>query len=419
MSRLNEITLPVQVGDISGILFGIDQNRYLDAIRNSCASLTPADTQSSHSITKIFLYTRPEYVLAMALNEGKSPYSALNDWHEAVGIMLSEYRKLRRESILIEVVSAMKHCKLDLNLDSSAINLALASLAVFQSFEIKSTLDELTASSIPLKGWNLPPLLDLHDTASQYHQVQEQIERFHRTLEQNKNESDKHRAGFEDATESNKELAGENQNLQDQVKRLQDKSSRLSEEQNQLKKHLAGIENQRDALNVECKVLREENEMLLMQLHKVQEDLELNFLQQQGKSIKESEYDTQEADSVSQTLSVQPQPSITKSRRSTFIRKVAALKRLRAEAALLNSSPLFDSEWYLRCYPDVASAKMDPARHYLRFGAAEGRNPGPDFNTVWYLQEYPDVAESGINPLVHYLKYGKNEGRVKTEWSWN
>jgi hypothetical protein len=38
-------------------------------------------------------------------------------------------------------------------------------------------------------------------------------------------------------------------------------------------------------------------------------------------------------------------------------------------------SKIFDAAWYLRKYPDVAAARIDPLRHYLKYGAAEGRRP--------------------------------------------
>lgn len=87
-------------------------------------------------------------------------------------------------------------------------------------------------------------------------------------------------------------------------------------------------------------------------------------------------------------------------------------KQIQRDVALIITSELFDTEWYTRAYPDVASGSINPAEHYLRFGAAEGRRPGPDFDGSWYLQRYPDVAQTGINPLLHFVKFGRNEGRT-------
>jgi hypothetical protein len=79
---------------------------------------------------------------------------------------------------------------------------------------------------------------------------------------------------------------------------------------------------------------------------------------------------------------------------------------------------LFDRDWYLENYPDVAAANIDPVRHYLLYGGFEGRDPGPDFSSSRYLNTYPDVVDSGINPLVHYLRFGNREARrIKGSWA--
>jgi chromosome segregation ATPase len=88
-------------------------------------------------------------------------------------------------------------------------------------------------------------------------------------------------------------------------------------------------------------------------------------------------------------------------------------KRLRRQCVQLEQSGLFDASWYASTYPDVVESGIDPAEHYLRHGAKEGRNPGPRFNTQNYLRRYPDVAKAmpPINPLLHYVLHGKKEGR--------
>jgi GT2 family glycosyltransferase len=72
---------------------------------------------------------------------------------------------------------------------------------------------------------------------------------------------------------------------------------------------------------------------------------------------------------------------------------------------------MFDATWYLQHNADVGATNIDPALHYLRYGAREGRNPSPYFDSEWYLQQNPDVRSAGANPLVHYLKHGSAEGR--------
>lgn len=91
--------------------------------------------------------------------------------------------------------------------------------------------------------------------------------------------------------------------------------------------------------------------------------------------------------------------------------KQSAPDQTREHLAIIANSSLFDVEWYLKTYPDVALANIPPDEHFLRFGGAEGRNPSPHFDSTWYLKRYPDVAAAGVNPLLHYLTSGEREGR--------
>lgn len=81
------------------------------------------------------------------------------------------------------------------------------------------------------------------------------------------------------------------------------------------------------------------------------------------------------------------------------------------ELRLISNSRLFDADWYLESYPDVADAKIDPLRHYMDLGWRERRDPGPEFVTSAYLKANPDVAAAGVNPLLHFLEFGYFEGR--------
>lgn len=85
------------------------------------------------------------------------------------------------------------------------------------------------------------------------------------------------------------------------------------------------------------------------------------------------------------------------------VKPISALKR----------SKQVHSNWYRQQYPDVAQLGMDPAEHYLKYGAAMGRNPGKNFDTRFYLQTYPDVAEAGMNPLLHYALLGEQKGYAR------
>lgn len=114
------------------------------------------------------------------------------------------------------------------------------------------------------------------------------------------------------------------------------------------------------------------------------------------------------------TRDVPTQPVATKSSRKLFPSWVVwgsnkgegrkSKKALMEEIALVRSSRSFDATWYLETYRDVAQSGMDPAVHYIKYGANEGRDPGPMFSTTVYTREHPEVVNQKINPLVHYIR---------------
>jgi len=77
--------------------------------------------------------------------------------------------------------------------------------------------------------------------------------------------------------------------------------------------------------------------------------------------------------------------------------------------ALIRASGYFDEAWYLRMADDLAESGISPIRHYLRWGADEGRNPSRHFHTNTY-KSYPDCAGSDMNPLLHYILFGVEAG---------
>ncbi len=76
----------------------------------------------------------------------------------------------------------------------------------------------------------------------------------------------------------------------------------------------------------------------------------------------------------------------------------------------IRKSGLFDAEYYLETYPDVARRNIDPLVHYLEEGAREGRNPRRDFDAAFYLEQCRRRGEEPNNPLLHYLRMGAARG---------
>src|SRR5262249_18857423 len=83
---------------------------------------------------------------------------------------------------------------------------------------------------------------------------------------------------------------------------------------------------------------------------------------------------------------------------------------LRAGAAQgRDPHPLFDTAFYLAQNPDVAASGENPLGHYLRAGAAARRDPHPLSDTAFYLAQKPHVAALGVNPLVHFVAEGPTD----------
>jgi hypothetical protein len=80
--------------------------------------------------------------------------------------------------------------------------------------------------------------------------------------------------------------------------------------------------------------------------------------------------------------------------------------------SIIQKSGLFDNEFYLNNNHDVKKNKINPIRHYLKYGWKEGRDPSQHFSTNGYLAMNEDVKLAGLNPLLHYIRNGKSEGRV-------
>ncbi|MCG6205519.1 glycoside hydrolase family 99-like domain-containing protein [Rhodopseudomonas sp. HC1] len=84
---------------------------------------------------------------------------------------------------------------------------------------------------------------------------------------------------------------------------------------------------------------------------------------------------------------------------------------LAAVRTYLTALGLFDVDFYVSNYSDVALTGDDPFEHFFLRGFKEGRKPNAIFDPIWYVTTYPDVHEAGIQPLLHYAIFGEREGR--------
>ncbi len=265
----------------------------------------------------------------------------------------------------------------------------------------------------------------------QLHQVQEELERQFlrgRVLEEELKHAQQEAASL---TTRVKKGEAEQQTAQAELAKLtqalstaKSNEQRLQQEKDRLEKSLVEANEQLIILNG----VRAEHSLVLEQLHLVQEAFERQFLhtRQVERQLDEYRQSQDHALDVANREIAQLQNQLNNFRSSkawkatapvralgkTFRRGTPESKSLKRQVSLVKASGLFNQEWYLASYPDVAKEGIDPIAHYLKFGAKEGRNPSPEFDSAWYLSSYPDVAQEGINPLVHYIKFGRQEQRA-------
>ena len=187
------------------------------------------------------------------------------------------------------------------------------------------------------------------------------------------------------------------------------------QEELELKKvHLELAETKDQKSAERLKEAEEENELLLLQLHQVQEELEHYFLEY--KKLSEATpagpyHQHTQIGSGSQDLSKEYDTNGVLALGKRFGRRIKRTIRIFRDQQELQRSGLFDEGYYLRLNPDVAHSGMKASRHYLEFGWKEGRSPHPNFDGELYLQLNPDVRRVGLNPALHWNRHGRQEGR--------
>ncbi|MEV4666446.1 rhamnan synthesis F family protein [Microbacterium sp. LWO12-1.2] len=71
---------------------------------------------------------------------------------------------------------------------------------------------------------------------------------------------------------------------------------------------------------------------------------------------------------------------------------------------------LFDPQWYLSAYPDVAAVTQNGWGHFVAHGEREGRAPGPSFDPEFYRRTH--LPLEGEHPFTHYVTQGRLRGHA-------
>lgn len=371
-----------------------------------------------------------EYYIAYAVENGSSIESAATRWQAKTEELLAKQRQHRKSIKLFNIHQALcepKKFQEALNqyltihnylphTDESSLALLAACQYVSQTEELSALNTLLQASVIALReneqllvdvdyvlGIQRTQITELAAVNNEYDQLQQQAEQIQEILNQ---------------------ANGRCEQLQ--------KSKQQAEATLQQREH-------------QHKEIAEERDLILSQLHVVQEQLESYYLQlqseqqqsrhtliahekQSAKDMEKLEIQLRRAKAKAASAEYNRsllEQELHKMRSSIIWRSAAPIRAVRRigkkadpgyeqqqqQIALLLTSEYFDVEWYLKHYPDVAESQMNPAEHYILYGAAEGRLPGGHFDGNWYLQQYPDIAAAGLNPLLHFIMFGQEEGR--------
>lgn len=448
----------------------------------------------------ILFFTSPHTALSHALQKGLNPLQFLQTWQQGNSQLIHFQNHHRRQALLLNAELAAQNPQAliekvqHLDLALKPINqrpsvqphddlrpldhLLIANLAADKP--LQELFIDLEARAHPLGDKN-PLLKHTSEQLYQYYLEQLAAEQAIQTRLQEVTTVQE---------EQNKLAQQQAEQIERLVRQCDEKTKQADDRQSQLDSLTEELRNKQELESLK-KEIEEENELLLLQLHQVQEELETYFLKyQEIEQQKEEELNTRDRkyqalqdqlqrelndrenhyqNTVQQLKSdldrrihqynelseirqqelrdheynyqqllqqaerdLEAKESIIRAhaqcntllknnlcwkiaapmrRLSLYFKRLKKPKTLRDEISRLLKSGLFDQEWYLTHNPDVAIAGFDPVEHYLRYGAAEGRDPSNLFNTLYYLNQNPDVADSGINPLLHYIEHGIEEGR--------
>lgn len=418
-----------------------DSNATILQSTQSLPSLSALLSGLSSGQTLWLAVVQAEYFLANMLENGNVLTEAAQAWEQLTNGLLALQRQQRKKLQLFNLHQALAHpnqFRLLLNPcvkiseypehpTNSSLPMLAASQYLIQHPELRALNTRLQASVLPLCD-SEKLTLNIDQILLQSYTI----------------------ANARAALQSQLQLAQEQLELHivSSAAQLTNITAERDHAQQKLKKVTSDYHTEqqtRAQLEFNLKITGEERDLILLQLHQVQEQLEQYCIsldnEQQNNKHTLLARDKQHAKELSK-LEIELrkikakaanaefaghllQQELDKLRKSiswkaaTPVRVLGRLVRksdparakLLQDIGLLLTSEYFDVDWYLRNYPDVAENQINPAEHYLLHGAAEGRLPGPSFDGNWYLRHYPDVSASNMNPLLHFILHGQQEGR--------
>jgi hypothetical protein len=404
----------------------------------------------------LLFYTQAAPALAHALSLGMDPTVFLAGWEAANRQLLAFQRRQRRRALLFDAEASRRQPQAFVEICQRS-GLLLNNAPAWPVADASATLERFIAAHlVPTHGAVTSLQTELEASAFPLEETapamefspQELFDSYRQRLARDRHSQEEQEA-LRNLEASNKEIAQENELLLLQLHQVQEEleSVFLQKQASEQKQAELGRMLQKEAeerrdqlkqaqealsrLEASQKEAASTNELLRLQLDKAQEDLEEILSQKQRFEGAYKALERQHKETIHQLRSRDREVQ-NLTRRLNKLMETASWKmtapvravakpfkksdkegqRVKEQMQLIKSSGLFDESWYLDTYQDVATEGSDPIEHYLRFGAAEGRNPSRQFDTKFYLKTSHDVAEAGLNPLVHFIKFGKAEGRL-------
>lgn len=248
---------------------------------------------------------------------------------------------------------------------------------------------------------------------TQLHKVQEELERHYlglKEMELAKEGADKALALLRAEAKQAEERAGKLRSTGKENEFLLAELHRANEELERFYLRLAATEREKVGTDQAFGDARREIDALKFQLQIVQAELQDWTTRSPDLSVVASRnlLSTMARRLVKKAV---PAPLLRRWAARRINRGPSAEKELEHDLGQIRKSRWFDAEWYLDTYLDVKQASIDAAEHYHAHGWKEGRRPGPDFDPIHYLTVYPDVRQANTDPLLHYIRHGEDEGR--------
>ncbi|WP_346351642.1 hypothetical protein N2M06_03820 [Oceanimonas sp. AH20CE76] len=387
----------------------------------------------------VLLYAPLYMALEQAAARGTEPSQAVALWQHNAALLAHFCKKMRGKALLFNLADILAAPQLFHTLcaqhwpalelpeqatpaikhTTSALQRLMAENMLASNAELQSLEQQLQALAQPLGSFSsslamadLDKLLADFQAGKQAHinwqNTEQQLSQQQQRIASLSHEKDAAQSALAEQKQENELLLEQLHQVQETLETNLQHSTTLEQQHKAAEQKIAQLTKERDQARNSAKKmtseLQQENCLLLEQLFTVQEELEKHLSPPPSVPLSV----------VAPKEPVSNKPAVKPSSLKGKMKKRAEKKQLQRRAAELAASSLFNGDWYLKQYPDVAADKLfasNPALHYLKCGGFEGRNPSPGFNSQDYLDANPDVAAAGFNPLYHYLRFGQAEKR--------